>query len=269
MFAATSLTTSKETGTMKDKKQFSQGEIGVRRSRPARVASGLLVTLAFAFLAGCASTKVTDRDQVMSGPLPRPNTIWVYDFAATPDDVPSESSLAGQYSAHSTPPSAEQIATGRKVGARLATELVEQINAMGMYAAVAGPETHPEIHDIVIHGYLLSIVQGDTDKRVLVGFGSGDAELKVAVEGFEVTANGLLKLGSGSTDATGNKTPGTGVGILALLATHNPAGLIVSTGMKVYDEKTGRSGIEGREKSTAKEIADVLKKRFQQEGWIS
>jgi hypothetical protein len=57
--------------------------------------------------------------------------------------------------------------------------------------------------------------------------------------------------------------------ILALVATHNPAGLIISTGMKVYGEKTGSSGVEGRAKQTAKEIADVLKKRFQQEGWIS
>jgi Domain of unknown function (DUF4410) len=235
-----------------------------------RMTMGLVVALGFMLLvAGCASTKITDRDQVVTGSLPRPNTIWVYDFAATPDEVPGESALAGQYSAHSSPQNAEQIATGRRVGAELATELVEQINAMGMYAAVAGPETHPEIDDIVIHGYLLSIVQGDTGKRVMIGFGAGDAELKVAVEGFEVTASGLRKIGSGSTDATGNKTPGTGVGILSLLATHNPAGLIISTGMKVYDEESGRSGIEGRAKSTAAEIAEVLKKRFKQEGWIS
>ena len=220
-------------------------------------------------VASCASTKITDRDQVVSGPLPRPNTIWVYDFAATPGDVPGESALAGQYSMYGSDQSAQQIATGRRVGAEIATELVAQINAMGMYAAVAGSETRPAINDIVIRGYLLSIVQGDAGKRVMIGFGAGDAELKVAAEGFEVTAHGLRKLGSGSTDATGNKTPGTGVGILTLLATHNPAGLIISTGMKAYDEESGRSGIEGRVKSTVTEIADVLKKRFQQEGWIS
>jgi hypothetical protein len=231
-----------------------------------RIIPALFILL---LVAGCASTKITDRDQVVTGPLPRPNTIWVYDFAATPNDVPSESVLAGQYSAHGTPQTAEQIATGRKVGAEIATELVEQINAMGMYAAVAGPETHPEVNDIVIRGYLLSIVQGDSGERVMIGFGAGDAELKVAVEGFEETADGLRKLGSGSTNATGNKTPGTGVGILSLLATHNPAGLIISTGMKAYDEETGRSGIEGRVKSTATEIAEVLKQRFKEEGWIS
>lgn len=84
-----------------------------------------------------------------------------------------------------------------------------------------------------------------------------------------MTAHGLRKLGSGSTDASGGKTPGTAVGVLALIATHNPAGLIISTGVKAYDERTGRSGIEGREKATAREIADVLKRRFQEEGWIS
>jgi hypothetical protein len=223
---------------------------------------------ALLFVAGCASTKVTSREQLVTGQLPRPETIWVYDFAATPADVPDQSALANQYSAHSTPQTEEQIAVGRKAGAEIAVELVEQINAMGMHAEEAGPETHPEINDIVIHGYLLSVVQGDTGKRVLIGLGAGDAELKVAVEGFQMTTHGLRKLGSGTSDATGNKTPGTGVGILALIATHNPAGLIVSTGMKAYDEETGRSGIEGREKQTATEIADVLKKRFQQEGWI-
>jgi len=228
-----------------------------------------LYLFALLVVAGCASTKITDRDQVVFGPLTRPNTIWVYDFAATPDDVPAESSLAGQDDAHSTPQTAEQIATGRKVGAEIATQLVEDIRAMGMSAERAQPGTRPEINDIVIHGYLLSVVQGSEKKRVMIGFSSGESELKVAAEGFEVTANGLRKLGSGETDATGAKTPGTAVGILALVATHNPAGLIISTGMKAYGEETGSSGIEGRAKQTAKEIADVLKKRFQQEGWIS
>jgi hypothetical protein len=228
----------------------------------------ILSLFAMLFIAGCASTKITNRDELVTGQLPRPNTIWVYDFAATPEDVPAESALAGQDTGHSTPQTAKQIATGRKVGAEIATQLVEQINAMGMYAAVAGPETRPEINDIVIHGYLISVVQGSEKERVMIGFSAGESELRVAAEGFEVTAYGLRKLGSGSTDATGAKTPGTAVGVLALVATHNPAGLIISTGMKAYGEETGSSGIEGRAKQTAKEIADVLKKRFQEEGWI-
>ena len=105
-------------------------------------------------------------------------------------------------------------------------------------------------------------------ERVLVGFSAGESKLKVAAEGFEMRVNGLRKIGSGSTDSTGSKTPGALLGALTLAATHNPLGLIVSTGVRAYDEKTGSSTIQGRAKQTAKEIADVLKKRFQEQGWI-
>ena len=110
--------------------------------------------------------------------------------------------------------------------------------------------------------------QGNEKKRIAIGFGSGESELKVAVEGFEVTAHGMRKLGSGDTDSTGAKTPGVGFGALTTIITHNPLGLIVSAGMHTYGEETGGSKIEGRAKQTAKEIADILKKRFQEQGWI-
>ena len=87
-------------------------------------------------------------------------------------------------------------------------------------------------------------------------------------KGFQVTAQGLRKLGSGQTDATGSKAPGADLGALGLIATHNPVGLIVSTGTKVYGEESGSSTVKGRAKQTANEIADVLKKRFQEQGWI-
>ena len=52
-----------------------------------------LYLLSLLVIAGCASTKVTSRHEAAVGKLPRPNTIWVYDFAATPDDVPSTARL--------------------------------------------------------------------------------------------------------------------------------------------------------------------------------
>jgi hypothetical protein len=56
--------------------------------------------------------------------LPRPNHILVYDFAATPGDVPAYSPLAGQQAEPGTPQTAEQIATGRQLGADMAAKLV-------------------------------------------------------------------------------------------------------------------------------------------------
>ena len=220
-------------------------------------------------IAGCASTKITSRNELVTGQLPRPAHIWVYDFAATPADVPANSALAGQYSEHSAPQTAEEIATGRKLGGEIATELVKEIRGMGMPAEVAGSETKPQINDIVIRGYLISYNAGSAAKRIMIGFGSGASDLKVAVEGFQMTAQGLRKLGSGTTSSTSGETPGADLGVLGLIATHNPAGLIISSGVKIYGQESGKSTIEGRAKAIAKEISDVLKKRFQEQGWIS
>ena len=229
-----------------------------------------IVTCLFVIIvaAGCASTKVTSRDELVTGQLPRPAHIWVYAFAATAADVPAESALAGQ-SEDATSQTAEHIANGRELGAQIATELVQQIRGMGLPAELGMMGTTPQINDIVIRGYLISYEEGSAAKRVAIGFGSGESEMKVAAEGFQMTAQGLRKLGSGTTASGSSKTPGTAVGLATLLATHNPAGLIVGTGVKVYGEESGKSTVEGRAKATAKEIADVLKKRFQEQGWIS
>ena len=44
--------------------------------------------------AGCATTEVTSSQPLVNGMPPRPGHIRVYDFAATPADVPRDSALA-------------------------------------------------------------------------------------------------------------------------------------------------------------------------------
>jgi hypothetical protein len=226
----------------------------------------VLSLFALVVVAGCASTNVTNRQQLVTGQLPRPNEIWVYDFAATAADVPAGSAFAGQAADASQTP--EEIATGQQLGAEIASQLVREIQAMGMPAARGGAGTTPQINDLVIRGYLVSVQEGSAAERVAIGFGAGASELKTAVEGFQMTAQGLRKLGSGSVDAGGGKSPGAALGVVGLIATANPAGLIISGGMKAYGEASGSSTVEGRAKATAKEIADVLKERFEQQGWI-
>jgi hypothetical protein len=229
----------------------------------------LIVLCIFALLvgAGCAKTKVTGREPV-AGLYPRPANIWVYDFAATPAEIPADSVFAGQFGRDATYQTAEHIETGRILGGRMAMELVKHIHKMGIPSIRAVPGAKPQINDVVLRGYIISYDEGDATKRVAIGLGSGASDLQVAVEGFQVTPQGLRLLGSGSSDADASKTPGMAVGAATLIATKNPAGLIVSTGVKLYGEKTGKSTIEGRVDDTAKEIAEILRKRFQGQGWI-
>jgi len=220
--------------------------------------------------AGCGSTKITDRKVLVSNDrLPRPNHIWVYDFAATAAAVPADSTLAREFIVEATPQTAEQIATGQRWGARIAGDLVQRIQAMGLPAARATEDEIIGVHDLVIRGYLVSMKEGSAAKRIGVGLGAGSSELRTVVEGLQMTPHGLRQLATGTVQSGGGKGPGAAVGAAAYLATANPAGLIVSSGMKVYGEASGRSTVEGRAEATAREIAAAIKKRFQEQGWIA
>ena len=225
----------------------------------------VLCLLVLVFLAGCASVKVSDTENLVTGKIPRPNHILVYNFAATPADAPE---LANQYAAADTSQTAEQIQVGRQLGAQIASEVAAAFRAMGLPADAVPIGTPLEMNDIVFKGYLISVQEGSAAKRVAIGFGSGASELRTAVVAFQMTPQGMRRLGSGSGVSGGNTTPGGAMGVAGLVASGNPAGLIVTSGMKGYGEVSGSSTLEGRAKDTAKEIADRLKPRFQEQGWI-
>lgn len=224
-----------------------------------------LAGLAAVMLTGCASTKTSDRQILVTEKLPRPEHIWVYDFTASPSDVPAESALAGQPAEPQTP---EQFAESQKIGSEIANELAAQITLLGLPGMVASANTVVAPDDIVIRGYLITVDQGSEAKRMTLGFGSGNSKLQVAVEGFQMTTKGLRKLGSGDVNSGGSKGPGMAVGAAVFLATANPVGLAVSAGTKIYGEASGKSKISGRAEATVKEIMAQAKPRFQAMGWI-
>jgi hypothetical protein len=228
--------------------------------------------LLLAFIAGCASTQVTSQTAMTAPGLARPNQIWVYDFVAAPSDMPSDSSLAGQVGAPSTPFTPVEIQSGQEYGAMIADELVKDIQQMGLPATVAVPYSAPQIGDCVIRGYIVSTQGGGAGglaKRMVIGFGAGTAEMDTVVEGYVMTAHGLRRLGSGTLTSSGNKAPGLIVPAAVTIATGNPVGLIVVGGLKIAGAATGRSGLAGRAKSTADEIAAQLRIRFQDRGWVA
>lgn len=225
--------------------------------------------LAVVMAAGCSSTTVTRHSGYKGGKLPRPQHIWIYDFAATGANVPADSAIAGQEADHPVTQGAEQIALGRELGDHIAAYLVQEILDMGLPARRAINGTKHEVDDIVLRGYLLSIDEGSATKRLVIGFGAGASHLTTMVEGYQVTTEGLRKLGSGSLDSGGNKTPGAALGVVGLIATAHPAGLIIIGGMKAYGEYSGSAKIEARAKETAKEIASRLKPKLLEQGWIN
>ena len=226
--------------------------------------------VAMAALTACATATMTDRQFAdPNEKIARPDRILVHDFAATAAELHPESALSGQLGQRSTPPTAEELETLRKLGASVSQELVTQIRAMGLPAVHEEGEPDPNVGDIVIHGTFVSADEGSATERVVIGFGKGDAELRTFVEGYVMTESGLRRLGSGTVDSGGGKAPGVVIPVLITAATANPVGLIVGGGVKAYGEISGSSKIEGAGKRTAEEIAKVLRPRFEQEGWIA
>jgi len=227
-----------------------------------RVAAALALLL----IGGCAKTTVTDR-QYYEGPrLARPARVIVHDFAASASDLPAGYNLAvAAPSAEQTP---DDVSLGRKLGAEVAKDLVVEIQGMGLPAVAAGGQPPPQLNDITIVGYFVSVDSGSIAKRFAIGFGSGSPELKTVVEVYVMTAQGLRRLGSAELNSTGPKGPGEALPLAVAVASGNPIGLIVSSAVKVGGEVSGMSTIEGSAKRTAKEIADQLKAGAQRQGWI-
>ncbi len=229
----------------------------------------VLCVFALVVAAGCASTKVTKHEsKIGTEKIARPDRIYVYPFAATPADIPTWSASAGRYSESTTPQTPEQIERGRNLGVLVAKELVTEILMMGLPALEADKQTVPRINNLLITGYFEAAEEGSTAKRLTLGFGSGTAELTTAVESYQMTPEGPRLLGSGQLQSDGNKTPGLVVPLAVFAVTANPIGLIVMGLVKVHGEVTGRDKLEGAAKRTAEAIADRLRVRFKEQGWI-
>ncbi len=227
--------------------------------------------LALATVAGCLpSGGTTHRSFVGDEQIPRPERIIVYDFAATPADIPADAAVAGHYEERATPQTAREIELGRRLGDRVAAQLVSDIGTMGLSAERAGGASPPQPGDLVIRGEFVAIDEGNRAKRMLIGFGAGAANLKTFVEVYQVTATGLRPLGSGEVEAAGAIMPGLLLPVSFGAATSNlAAAAAVGGGVAVGTEVFLPSSIDRAGEQTADEISKVLGEAFKRRGWIA
>lgn len=215
-------------------------------------------------VAGCAGADASNQQSnVATHAIARPEQVFVYDFAATDRDIPADSAIAELVEQRTTPQTPEEIALGRRLGALVAVRLIEELNDRGIPAIAAGTGPIPHPGDAVVRGVFVSVDEGSRIKRVLVGFGSGSAELKTLAEAYVVTADGLVPLGSAEIETHGGKMPG----VLVPLAMTSPVGLAANSATKVVRE-SGAESLEGAAKRTAKEIARVMVAGYKRRGWM-
>ena len=228
------------------------------------VAIALLVAT---IASGCATANMTQATAPSTQKYARPAHIVVYNFAATPAEISADPDLGVPYAGTEGAQDPKETEMGDQLGAAVAQQLVEEIRAMGLPAARAADQQAVP-GDLVLKGYFQTIDTGSAAKRVMLGFGSGGADLNTVVKGYEATANGLRQVASADFEAGPGKTPGLIVPLAVVVATANPIGLVVGGAVKVTQEYTGSDKIEGAAKRTATAIGKELRARFERQGWI-
>jgi hypothetical protein len=197
----------------------------------------------------------------------RPERIIVYDFASNPADLPADSTIAKLHQQRTTPQSEKEIALGRRLGELTAVNLIETLNKQGIAAVDGSTGSFPRPGDGVIRGEFVSIDEGSRAKRMLIGFGAGAAELKTLVETYQVTATGLVPLGSGQVETAGGQIPGILVPVGAGVAAGAVATSAVVSGSSNVLQEAGPESIEGAARRTASEIARIIVEAYEKRGW--
>ncbi len=147
--------------------------------------------MAVLVVSGCAPTQVKTVSEY-GGKLPRPDRIFVYDFAVSPDDVDTGKGVISdlEHLVKKTPRTKEEKAVGRAVANSLAKHLVKEIQNFGLPAerAAGNPPATGKI--LEIEGQFLSIDEGNQTERVIIGFGLGRTDVKTNVQVYDVSRPG-------------------------------------------------------------------------------
>ena len=224
---------------------------------------------ALILVSGCASTKVT-MDNQYAGQLPKPDQIFVYNFAVSPDEVQLDSGLSGEIQSRisQTPRTDVELAVGRKVSDALASHLVTELRKLGfLVSRAAGPVPYSG-NSLTIKGQFLSVDEGNQAERIVIGLGFGRTDVRTLVQAFDLNAGKKILLTEFGVNARSGSAPGMaetlGVGAIA---GHLATSAVVSSGVQVGTE-TFSANVEADADRTAKTIAGQLKTRFLSQGWI-
>ncbi|HVP30298.1 MAG TPA: DUF4410 domain-containing protein [Myxococcota bacterium] len=238
-----------------------------RVTPPGVTAAALLV--AAAALVGCAPTNVKPTYERESRTT-RPQQVIVYDFAVSPDEVQLDRGLEADVTrlAEGTSPSADKLQIAHAAAQAASEQLVQKINAMGMPAIRATGMPLSWYDSAVLEGQFVSLSQGSSTERDLIGLGFGRSDVRANVQLYDAASGKLVRLASFQADAKSGYKPGMAETMGAGAAAGH---LAVSAAVSVAGD-VGSELLSDTVKADAERLADAVAKQLQpyfaQQGWI-
>jgi hypothetical protein len=227
----------------------------MRRSLPLAAVLTLLLT-------GCALTGSGPATKpVEDGKMPYPQSIYVYDFAVAPKDVPAGSAAAAQLAGGIDDPktTAKREALEAKIADALSTKLVAQLQKAGL-PAVRWAGTPPKNKDAyILEGQFLT--SDESSGQQVIGLTLGGTDLKVLAQLYHVEDGQkqvFSKVSVGSHGLAG-KLP-------AAKFSASKAAVSVSTAVGAVQDVTAK--VKKAADDTAATIVDLMKPKMQEQGWF-
>lgn len=196
-------------------------------------------------------------------PLPRPDHIFVHDFAVLAGDVSPDNTLV--YKLHHNElkgPSQteEQVQAGRAVASLLSEKLVNEIRSLGLPAERAWGVQPLAKGSFSLEGQFVSIDESNRPQRITIGFGVGNTKVRTLVQGYFGTAYGQHLVEEFETNTERSRKPGVGVTIGPTLA-------MVTDVAGRFGELRNTAEDDARRTTVA--LAKQLMKFFAVQGWIA
>lgn len=203
-------------------------------------------------------------------PLRRPDRVFVYTFAVTPEEIQLDAvGSAITRNLDGTADSEQEKEVGRAVASALAKHLVSSINGMGLYAMRAAGPVPAEGTDLLIMGQLVSIDEGSAAERMIIGLGAGRSQVEAHAQIYESVYGRTIAIESMKGTAKSTLMPGAAetMGIGAITG-H----LLVSTAVTAVSQvanQTLSANVEAEAGRLGNKLADQLNNLFIQHGWIN
>lgn len=208
-------------------------------------------------VAGCARARVRNLEAGGTGSLPRPTRVLVFDFDTGAGDVRMGSSPRRTARRAVGLSVQESDVLAAAVADALATQLITDIQGLGLRAERAAGAAPPAPGDVVIQGQFVRIDQGSQTQRFVIGLGVGATQVRTQVEMFHVTGTGWYPIKHFDTVANGARMPGAaffvaGGAVAGTVATS----AVITSGVGVVREI--RASVEADARRTAEQIVAQL-----------
>lgn len=221
------------------------------------------------FIAGCVSASVAPHAQGVPVSNNRPSTIYVYPFAVTATDVTLNQGFFQRAFRKVTDSnqSQSQLKIAEATAQALAQNIAEQLQSMGYNAVEVSRGTKVTGNNIiVVDGQFVDINEGNRLRRMVIGFGAGQATLDTKVQVYQVANRRVTQIMDFTTHADSGSMPGAAVTGPAGAAA---GGAAVSLGANLAGgaAKTYRSSSGYLAKKTADQSVNYMSQYFAQQGW--